>query len=69
MELKYTKEQPTIPGWYFRRTTWDDGRLIVEIGQVMKCNWNDDLWWILDSDQDPIKNLNCEWAGPIQEPK
>lgn len=63
--MKWTKELPTKPGWYWAKQYADvktivqvadyDGELCVKVGNV-----NIGVNRIA---------VPCEWAGPIKEPK
>ena len=65
--MKWTKQTPTEPGWYWQKRTnpiyteiWGDEKQIVHIryyaGNLCIMNW-------------PIPNKDHEWAGPIPEPE
>ena len=60
--LKWTKERPTVPGWYFMRNN----------GIACVGAFEDDLFRESISDyvggMHPHK-ANVEWAGPIPEPE
>lgn len=51
--LRWTKEPPTEPGWYWLRqaNTKDLVQIVRACGEELPYNWE-----------------NAEWAGPIQEP-
>ena len=51
--LRWTKEPPTEPGYYWLRQTSTKGlvQIIRACGEELQYNWED-----------------AEWAGPIQEP-
>jgi len=65
-KLIWTKEQPTEPGWYWKRRTgkhkkvWKERDEIIYIrnyvGSLCISNW-------------PIPDKDIEWAGPILKPK
>ena len=64
--LIWTEEQPTKPGWYWKRKSgkhkkrWGEDPEIVYIrnfvGELCISNW-------------PIPDKDIEWAGPILKPK
>ena len=64
--LKWTSEPPTVPGWYFVRTTKTivvhverdiDDKLLAWIGPVRQ------------SVKFMTQRLQAQWAGPLEEPK
>uniref|UniRef100_A0A6M3LFR8 Uncharacterized protein n=1 Tax=viral metagenome TaxID=1070528 RepID=A0A6M3LFR8_9ZZZZ len=62
--MEWTKERPTVPGWYWQKRvwpTWDSGPneivyLRIYRGKLCQQNWEPD--WD-----------NYAWAGPIPEPE
>jgi hypothetical protein len=64
--LKYSKEKPTEPGWYWYRRDEQDTPAVVHIyssfGEPpdMTFTGNDRVW--------PLSRIFGEWAGPILPP-
>ncbi len=61
--LKWTKEKPTEPGWYWNRRNYPDKKY-VSFFKIWKI---DDDRIYADSPQYDCDAEN-EWAGPIPEP-
>ena len=63
--MKWTTEQPTVPGWYWHRMT--DGLTWMEQIEVLDGR----LVVIEDHPYGPQPVAGCtgEWAGPIPEPE
>lgn len=66
LKLKWTKELPSKPGWYWiRGKLYDDGLRCVEIQDYAGKLWK--YGKRLDDDDDFWENF--EWAGPIPVPE
>ena len=57
--LTWTKEKPTVNGWYWYRSQ--------AYGKVIGKVYNGRVHWNRDSSR--IARLVGEWAGPIREPR
>ena len=68
-QLKWTKELPHKAGWYFIRIA---KQIKPEVVEVTWYNERINKRLIVlhpdYSNQTNLKDLECEWAGPIQEP-
>jgi len=63
MTLKWSKEKPTEPGWY-----WIKDNLGTEIVRIEEISGTLSIWYERDYEAYPVPN-NAEWAGPIPEPE
>ncbi len=64
--MPWTKEKPTVPGWYWVRGT---PKALMGVDREMYCvfEWGDMVmandnghWWLLE-------NVDCgEWDGPVR---
>ena len=64
--LRWIKEQPTLPGWYWYRRESGHGIVYVvsdEGSMVASVSWTVQLIPVADF------GPNTEWAGPIPEPE
>lgn len=67
--MKWTKEKPTKPGFYWHKSSPD---FELNIAHVRPHHYFDELEFILtgwDGGCLVNPNLGDEWAGPIEEPK
>lgn len=59
--MKWTKEKPTVPGWYWKREiTWDHLNSSIVYIRLYAGKLCIENWQIPD---------DAEWAGPLSEPK
>jgi hypothetical protein len=67
-ELVWTKDKPTVPGWYWWRRNGDAQILEVSVGggRNDRCRL-----WVRRGDEAAIRvdDLNGDWAGPLDPPK
>ena len=64
LQLHWTKEKPTVPGWYWRRYN-SSGVLIIEIVKIVSSGSKlvvRDFGGVIDF-------LLGEWAGPLVPPE
>ena len=79
MDLKYIDTEPSVPGWYWRRSK--EGVKVVQIpllGSVWPRPWREmrkaSIEAAVDSDirarleELPLDHWQVEYAGPINEP-
>ena len=65
--MKWTKEPPKVPGWYFHRDKGNAQRAPQEVcvrkieqqegSRILRMFWTD------------VRQLPGEWSGPIPEPE
>ena len=63
--MKWTKERPTKPGWYWMRAGCDYPRSVVQVYEMSgELRYTD-----LDLNESRfIVTSDKEWAGPVVEP-
>lgn len=65
MDLVWTKKPPTEPGWWWCRVDVDDAEIIL------LWTGSDGLVYVGETGAtiDGLTMWDCEWAGPVPEPK
>ena len=60
--LTWTKERPTMPGWYWNRRQGGDAEIIL------LTPWLDAVVYECEGEIFHLEYWGGEWAGPIPEP-
>lgn len=63
-EAGWTKEPPTVPGWYWYRPQPGNPAWLVELWQNAKGL----MYAEADREFTPVCSMHGEWAGPLEPP-
>jgi hypothetical protein len=64
MQLAWTTERPTKPGWYWYRGQFNGNTVKV----IHFIDDDGDGPYIVTSDDLALNDLDGEWAGPVEPP-
>ena len=65
--MKYTKESPKEPGWYWLKHGFHS-RVVHVTRRMVDDKLMAEVYWV-EGEKDPALQFDLEWAGPIKEPK
>lgn len=63
MAMKWSKQLPKLPGYYWHKGEWTQGRPMI--AQVVR---NKDGHLVAGVGLDPVKAFGGGWAGPLTPP-
>ena len=61
MKLVWSVTPPTVPGWYFGKSDFDEVDVV--------CLKAEDIHEPTPEILAKMRDANCQWAGPIPEPE
>lgn len=66
--MKWRKEPPDKPGWWWLKRIGDDAA--PEVVLLAWADWQKRFYCISTSGSPPLDSVNAEsWSGPIEEPQ